>query len=175
MADSTIEEQQIVSRLMDYLDRSNERIAWHRLGWEDGREYQGDDLTGKLDTYFTQTRYSAHPMIGEIDLGYTINWGDESWFSMRFTKWARIGLKPQPQDIVIFSKRGEESPIFQARYSGWAFEFDEAHVAMQDFADNGQRLAEYFENMQDESVKQYIGLVQKIKQFKGAENIIHLG
>ena len=175
MTESTIEEQQIISRLMDYLERSNEKIVWHRLGWGDGREYQGGSLTGKVDTDFTQTRYSAFPMSSEIDLSYTINWGDTSWFSMRFTKWARIGLKPQPQEIVIFSKGEKEYPIFQARYSGWACEFDEANVAMQDFADNGQRLAEYFENMRDESVKQYLGLVQKVKQFKDAENILHLG
>ena len=186
MAESTVEEQQVISRLMDYLDSKNEKIEWDRRGWKEDCDYTGDELTGKLDTDFAQSQYTALFWYDRIGLEYRIGWEEGgSSFSIWFSEHTRIGINPQPEQIVLFKSNpySEEKeskghlPIFQARYPGsWFTEFDEAFVAMHDFADNGQRLVDYFVNMREESVKEYIALVQKFKQFRDLEKeVVRLG
>ncbi|MBR9703858.1 hypothetical protein GOV12_00465 [Candidatus Pacearchaeota archaeon] len=179
----TIQEQQIFSRLMDYLDKKNERINWCRACWSDCRDYQGEHLQDKLDSDFEQTQYCTKIMQEEIDLGYNINWEEQSsLFTMRFTKWARFGLKPQPEDIVLFSKNpySEEKqsrgnlPIFQAVYRQVVMDDSEAQIALHDLTENGKRLANYFENMQDESVEKFQELIKKFQQFRDVEGVVRV-
>ncbi|MDP7506437.1 MAG: hypothetical protein QF362_03275 [Candidatus Woesearchaeota archaeon] len=185
MTDSKVEEQQITSRLIDHLDRVKEKINWRRSYWKDGRDYQEDDLNGKLDSDFSSSNYFTRLLSGEMSLDYHINWDNQSsYFSLKFSKWVRIGLKPKPEDIVLFSNNpySEEKetkghlPIFQATYhTMFTLEFKEAKVAMQDFVDNGIRFEEYFVNMQDEAMKQYFALVKRFQEFRDAEEVVRVG
>ncbi len=165
MEDSTVKAYQVVSRLIDYLNINNEKINWDKFCWQDGRVYRGDNLVGKLERSFTQSKYSAEiGVLSDINLDYNINWDNgQSWFGMKFSKFAMIGLKPQPNEIILFNT---DKLIFQAKYSGWGSEVKEAAIAIQDFADNGHRLVGYFENMQEVVVTEYLNLVEKFKHFR---------
>ena len=95
--ESTLDQQKIVSRLIDYLDISHERIEWVRSCWKDGQDYSGNRLQGQKDHEFTSTTYFAHLALGEITFRYNIHWDKaSSTFSMKFTKWAPVDLKPEP-------------------------------------------------------------------------------
>jgi len=169
---------------MDYLDESNEKIHWVRECFKDGVYYKRDELADKLDTDFPTSWYHTMLMSREITLDYHIEWDEQkSWFHMQFTKYARIELKPQPKRIVLFSQtpgqkdKGteyENLPRFQAEYSGWLCESEEALAAMHDFAENGKKLIDYFTNMQEESIKEFLKLIQKLNQFKD-KDIVRVG
>ena len=179
MTDSATREHQVVSRIIDYLDETREKIVRYRCCWKDGREEYNDDLIGKLDTEFSQTRYNAGFEFEEINFHYCINWGNEidSWFSIMFSELTRIGLRPNPKDIAVFlnnpkNKFNSETnpPIFQACYE-WrdSDARNSANIAMQDFADNGEKLEKYFVGMQQESVREYSNLVNKLKKFRNED------
>lgn len=184
MSDPIAPEKKITSRLIDFLNESKESINWHRSCWKGGRDYNEKSLSDCLDTDFSSTTYTAHLLQGEILLEYHIKWEKHlSWFCMRFTKWARIGLNPPPEDIVLFSHNPytEEQetkghlPIFQARYKVlFVRNFDEAKVAMQDFADNGGKLAEYFINMSAESLREYHSLTKRFQEFRDTEEVVRI-
>jgi hypothetical protein len=179
------DEHKVISRLIDYLNANDQKIAWRRSCWKDYKSYMQDDIVGRLDTEFVSTYYTGGLFFAEIELGYNVSWDTQSsHFSMRFTKYSRIGLKPKPDTLTIFSHNpyNEEKetfghlPIFQARYQTlFALHFEEARNAMLDFVENGEKLASYFVNMQDESKAMYKKLIDRVRECKDVKEVVRIG
>jgi hypothetical protein len=184
-SESTPEQHRIFSRLIDFLNRKNSKVDWLRSCWNDGTYYHGDELTGRLDTDYPVSCYTAGLDCGEISLDYNLRWPEQaSWLSINFSEWARYGLKPKPRDLVLFSHNhySEEKakfghlPIFQVRYDTlFVLPFDEARTAMLDFIKNGEKFAEYFTGMQKESKDKYSELIQRFKQFQDVPEVVRIG
>lgn len=179
MEDKEVYGWQIISRLIDYLDREDKKIKWDRSCWNGGIYYYEDELKGKLDSEFPFCEYTSD-ISGLVSLEYNIDKEERiSRFILRFkdsAKWERTGINPIPESIVLkaYSKEKSCLPSLQGRYTSFS-ESDEAFAAMQDFADNGDRLADYFLNIQQESVKEFTCLVQKFKQYRNVRDIVMLG
>jgi len=185
MAKSSVQEQEVFSRLIDYLVDSNEMAEWRRYCWRDGCNYHGDEIDGRKDNEFSTANYDCDIALGEIQLKYIVHWEDQTaLFRIHCRKYAPLNLDPLPEDIVLFSHNpySEERktkgylPIFQARYQVlFVLPFDEANVAMRDFVDNGERLETFFINMRQESIEQFRTLVGRFKQYRDVEGVVRVG
>jgi len=163
--ESTLEQQKIFSRLIDYLNTNNEKIKWELL---------------------YPNRYISRAARDQICMYYDFCKNSSSLFQMNFNNYMPIlDLKPRPDLVLLFSDNprakdeGEENrghlPIFKVRYdTTFTLEFEAAKNAMLDFIENGEKLAEYFVNMRREPKEQYFKLIQKFESFKD-EDIIRLG
>jgi hypothetical protein len=159
------------TKLIEYLERSREKINWHKTAYRDGTFYDSVPFK-ENDTTFSSTTYKACLQNERISLEHFINW-NESWnkFSLSFTERADLDLIPHPKGFVIHSCSPQDPyrllPNFCAIYG--CYLLLEASTALTDFMENGERLITFGNNMSPEAIVQYRQLINQFRVHKDHE------
>jgi hypothetical protein len=157
----------VTSKLIEYLEKSGERIMWHRTCSDRVRLYGEKECGSKKDTAFSSTSYTAYLQNGNISLWNSVYWRD-SWnsFSLVFKRWQDIDIVPSP-DLMTAHTSSPNTPLpsFHIRYGCDAL-YEEADAAFIDFIENGERLIPFWDNIGQESIDKYKQLLDQLREHK---------